>query len=63
VKDCYRASSPRADVGICIHRPADKPLTVPTLVFLDLRERICSVEVGWKEEEALRAIVHRLLAE
>lgn len=56
-------TTPRADVGIYLDHPADKPMMVPTLVLLDRRGRICSVEVGWKGEDALRASVLRLLAE
>jgi peroxiredoxin len=56
-------TTPRADVGIYLDHPADKPMMVPTLVLLDRRGRICSVEVGWKGEDALRASVLKLLAE
>ena len=60
---CAFGSTPRADVGIYLDHPADKPMMVPTLVPLDRRGRICSVEVGWKGEAALRARVLKLLAE
>jgi peroxiredoxin len=56
-------TTPRADVGVYLDHPADKPLIVPTLVLLDRRGRLCSVEVGWKGEDALRASVLKLLAE
>jgi hypothetical protein len=36
---------------------------VPTIVLLDRRGRVYSVEVGWKGEDALRASVLKLLAE
>jgi peroxiredoxin len=56
-------TTPRAEVGSYLDHPADKPLMVPTLVLLDRRGRVCSVEVGWKGEDALRASVLKLLAE
>lgn len=56
-------TAPREDVGRYLSHPADKPLMVPTLVLLDRRGKVCSVEVGWKGEDALRASVLRLLAE
>jgi peroxiredoxin len=56
-------TTPRADVGSYLDHPADKPLMVPTIVLLDRRGRVYSVEVGWKGEDALRASVLKLLAE
>jgi peroxiredoxin len=53
----------RADVLSYLAHPADKPLMVPTIVLLDRRGRICFVEVGWKDEDSLRASVLKLLAE
>jgi peroxiredoxin len=57
------ATTARAAVGRYLSHPPDQPLMVPTLVLLDRRGRICSVEVGWKDEAALRASVLKLLAE
>jgi peroxiredoxin len=57
------ATTARAAVGRYLNHPTDKPLMVPTLVLLDRRGRICSVEVGWKDEDSLRASVLKLLAE
>jgi peroxiredoxin len=56
-------TAPRADVEKYLDHPADKPLMVPTLVLLDRRGRVCSIEVGSKGADALRASVLRLLAE
>ena len=53
----------REHVLAYLDHPADKPLYVPTIVLLDRRGRICSVEVGWRGEEALRAAVAKLLSE
>jgi peroxiredoxin len=46
-----------------LEHPPDKPLMVPTLVLLDRRGRVCSVEVGWRGIDAVRASVLKLLAE
>lgn len=56
-------TTPRGDVVAYLDHPPGKPLLVPTLVLLDRRGRVCSVEVGWKGEDALRASVLKLLAE
>jgi peroxiredoxin len=56
-------TTPRADVGKYLDHPGDKPLMVPTIVVLDRRGRVCSIEVGWKGEDALRASLLSLLAE
>lgn len=56
-------TAPRADVATYLSHPADKPMHVPTIVLLDRRGRICSIEVGWNGEEALRPQIVKLLAE
>jgi hypothetical protein len=56
-------AAPREDVGRYLSHLADKPLMVPTLVLLDRRGKVCSGEVGWKGEDALRGSVLKLLAE
>jgi peroxiredoxin len=53
----------REDVASYLNHPAGKPLLVPTIVLLDRRGRVCSVDVGWKGEDTLRASVLRLLSE
>jgi peroxiredoxin len=46
-----------------LEHPPDKPLMVPTLVLLDRQGRVCSVEVGWRGTDAVRASILKLLAE
>ena len=53
----------REGVGSYLNHPADKPLRVPTLVLLDRSGRVCSIEVGWKGADAIRASVLKLLGE
>jgi thiol-disulfide isomerase/thioredoxin len=57
------ATTPRAEALRYLQHPADRPLLVPTLVLLDRQGRVCSVEVGWRGEETLRARVLKLLSE
>lgn len=56
-------TAPRGDVISYLEHSPMKPLYVPTLVLLDRRGNITSVEVGWRGEEALRASVLKLLSE
>jgi len=57
------ATAKRGDVVRYLNHPLDRPLRVPTLILLDRRGRICTAEVGWKGEDALRASVLNVLAE
>jgi peroxiredoxin len=57
------ATASRADVLSYVQHRADRPFLVPTLVLLDRQGRVCTVEVGWNGEEALRARVLQLLSE
>lgn len=54
---------PLLDAVKYLEHPFDKPLLVPTLVLLDRRGRICSVQVGWNREETLRSSILKLLVE
>jgi peroxiredoxin len=51
----------REVVGSYLQHPANQPFMVPTLVLLDRQGRICSVEVGWNGDAALRSAVLPLL--
>ncbi len=53
----------RADALNYLQHPSDQSFFVPTLVLLDRQGRVCSVEVGWKGEDALRSSVFKLLFE
>lgn len=52
----------RADVGAYLKHPTDKPFLVPTLVLLDRRGKVHSIDVGWRGREPLRAAIVKLLA-
>jgi len=56
-------TAPRAEAMGYLEHPPDKPLMVPTLVLLDRRGRVCSVEVGWRGIDAVRTSILKLLAE
>lgn len=55
--------TPRNDIVKYLSHPQDRPMYVPTIVLLDRRGRIYSVEVGWNGEEAVRRQIVKLLAE
>lgn len=55
--------APRAEVLSYLRHRSDRPFLVPTLVLLDRHGRMCSAEVGWRGEHALRASVLKLLSE
>lgn len=57
------ATASRTEVLTYLHRAPDEPFHVPTLVLLDREGRVCSVEVGWRGEAALRSRVLKLLFE
>jgi peroxiredoxin len=56
-------TAPRGDVATYLSHPPDRPMHVPTIVLLDRRGRVCSVEVGWNGEELLRNQIVKLLSE
>jgi peroxiredoxin len=57
------ATASGTDVLTYLQHPPGQPFHVPTLVLLDREGRVCSVEVGWKGEAALRSSVLKLLFE
>jgi peroxiredoxin len=56
-------TAPREEILSYLRHRFDRPLLVPTLVLLDRHGRVCSTEVGWRGEDALRASVLKLLSE
>jgi peroxiredoxin len=51
----------RESVAAYLQHPSGQPFMVPTLVLLDRRGRVQSIDVGWRGEQHLREQIVRLL--
>lgn len=55
-------TAPRESVAAYLQHPPGQPFLVPTLVLLDRRGRVHSIETGWRGGERLREQIVKLLA-